>query len=131
MICWNTGAIQSNDLRVITSGSGRSIEKVKCGSQLIMVVVEEAFCCRVLDLVVYALNLAIRPRMVRLDQGFLMPDMQASGFHKCSEACVDLMRYKYIRNTLFDVCVHHLMNERNFVSDFLSDNDYGVQMHQK
>ena len=55
-----------------------------------------------------------------------MTDMQASGFHKCRKACVDLMRHKHIIKKLFDVCVHHLMNEGNFVGDFLSDNNYGA-----
>ena len=77
MIFWNTCATQSNDLRVIASGSGRNIEKVRCEPQLIMVVAMEAVYRRVLDHAVHALNLAIRPRMVRLDQACFMPGMRS------------------------------------------------------
>jgi hypothetical protein len=41
------------------------------------------------------------------------------------------MMRKYTVKSLFDVFMHHLINEGNFVGDFLSDNDYGAQMHQK
>lgn len=49
---------------------------------------------------------------------------------KCSKLRIKAVRRKCTRKVLFGVCVHHFVVGENLVGDFLSDNEYGVQMQQ-